>query len=281
MSIHWLTIFLLLADFILINSDGLSINNTDVKNKQWINAKDVYRLNGGSDLLSFDDFEASIEPEKIPILLSHQVTKNYQRKENKGMFSRRMDHLIVALSKIAKVRSFEEDPASIKQSLMTNIYNAARNGSAYLQNEKGTKAPTSLDTKLSSRLSSRLSSNGISDNLSSNGIKQENFYCRAIRDVYIPEIKKNVPSYACTSGGKTFILSSKRFFQDRRSNLHVNIDDDTLRKLNDPVITLANNRFNVIPAILILKPGHENYNIRNQQNVILRKQQTIDDKNNE
>jgi len=266
-----------LADFILINSDGLSANNTDVENKQWIDAKDVNRLNGESDLLSFDNFGASIEPEKIPILLSHQMTKSYQRKENKGMSSRRMDHLIIALSKIAKVRSFEENPASIKQSLMTNIYNAARNGSAYLQNEKGTGAPTSLDTKLLSRLSS----NGISDNPLSNEIKQENFYCRAIRDVYIPEIKKNVPSYACTSGGKTFILSSKRFFQDRRSNLHINIDDDTLRKLNDPVITLANSRFNVIPAILILKPGHENYDIRNQQSVILRKQRTIDDKNNE
>lgn len=76
-----------------------------------------------------------------------------------------------------------------------------------------------------------------------------------------------------------FILSSKRFFQDRRSSLHVNIDDGTLRKLNNPVVILAKNRFNVIPVILILKPGNENYDIYNQQSIILREQQTVDDKN--
>lgn len=69
------------------------------------------------------------------------------------------------------------------------------------------------------------------------------------------------------------------FFQDRRSSVHVNIDDGTLRKLNNPVMILAKNRFNVIPAILILKSGNENYDIHNQQSIILREQQTVDDKN--
>lgn len=186
--------------------------------------------------------------------------------------------MIAALSKIAKVRSFEEDPASIGRSLMANVYNAARKESSYLQNgvsAKDIEAPALLDTKLSSKLSS----NSISDNPSSNETGREHFHCRAIQDVYIPDIKENVPSYACTSGGKTFILSSKRFFQDRRSSLRVNIDDDTLCKLNDSVVIFTKNRFNVIPAILILKPGNGNYDIRNQQSIILREQQTVDDKN--
>lgn len=250
MLIRWLTIFPLLADLILIDSDGLPVNNT-----------------GRSSLSEFDDSGASMEAQKIPTLLDHQETTCHE--EDKGMSSGRTDYLIAVLSKIAKIRLFEEDPASVGRDLTTNSYNAARE-SVYLRNGvsvKDTEASALLDTKLFSKLSSN-----ISDNSSGDEIGQENFHCRAIRDIYIPEIKENIPSYACTAGNKTFILSSKRFFQDRRSSLHVNIDDDMLRKLNDSAITPASSRFNVIPAILILKPGHENYDIHNQQSVILREQ---------
>lgn len=270
MSTRWLTIFLLSANLILIGSDGLPVTNVDTEDK-WINtdAKDINHPNGESDSLSnFNDSGASIETQKIPTLSHHQETKSHRHKEDEKMSSERKDYLIAALSKIAKVRSFEEDPALIRRNLMANVYNAARDESAYLRNgisAKNIGALTPLDTKISSY-------NGISDNSSSNGTGQENLYCRAIRDVYIAEIKENVPSYACTSEGKTFILSSKRFLQDRRNSLRVNIDDDTLRKLNDPVTTLTNNRFNIIPAILILKPGHDDYDIHNQQSVILHEQ---------
>lgn len=252
MLIRWLTIFLPLADFILIDSDGLSVNNTE-----------------RSSLSKFDDSETSIEAQKIPTLLNHQETT--WQEENRGVSSRRTNYLIAALSKIAKIRSSEEDPASIGRDLTTTAYNARE--STYFRNGVSVKdAGALLDTELSSELSSN-----ISDNLSGDEIGRENFHCRAIRDIYIPEIKENIPSYACTTGSKTFILSSKRFFQDRRSSLHINIDDDTLRELNDPAITPASSRFNVIPAVLILQPGHENYDIRNQQS--LREQQIIDNKN--
>ncbi|XP_011707354.1 PREDICTED: uncharacterized protein LOC105462449 isoform X2 [Wasmannia auropunctata] len=231
----------------------------------------------GSDLLpEFDNSDAPKVSQKIPILLSHREAKSIRHKENDGMsFGRRgTDDLIAALSKIAKV-SFEEDPASIGRSLMGNV---ARNKPANLRNGFSAKDSGAPTPHLDTQLSSKLSSSGISDNSSNNG--GENFNCRAIRDVYVPDIKENVPAYACTSGGKTFILSSKRFFQDRRSSLRVNIDDDTLRKLNNSAIVLTNSRFNIIPAILILKPDHETYDIHNQQRFILREQQTVDDKNN-
>ena len=54
----------------------------------------------------------SMETQKIPIFFS-QKTKRHQ--EDEGMFSRRMDYLIDALSKIAKVQSFEKDSASVRR----------------------------------------------------------------------------------------------------------------------------------------------------------------------
>lgn len=117
------------------------------------------------------------------------------------------------MSKIAKIRAFEEDPCSIRN-LMANVYNAVRDKSPCLRNESFAKnigASTFIDAKISSKLSY----NGFSDNPLDNEIGQESLRCRTIRDVYMPEIKENVPSYARTSEGKTFILSSKRFLQDR------------------------------------------------------------------
>jgi len=114
MSISWLMIFLLLTDFILINSDRSSVNSIDAENKGTdADAKDINLSNTGSNsLFKFNDFEASMETQKIPIFFS-QKTKRHQ--EDEGMFSRRMDYLIDALSKIAKVQSFEKDPASVRR----------------------------------------------------------------------------------------------------------------------------------------------------------------------
>lgn len=138
------------------------------------NADGVNHPNGESDLLpKFNNFGASIETQKLRTFLSHQETTSHQYKEDKGMSSGRLDYLIATLSKIAKVRSFEEDPASIG-SLITNVYNAARKESSYLQNgvsAKDIEVLVLLDTKLSSKLSS----NGISDNPSSNGIGTRTF----------------------------------------------------------------------------------------------------------
>ncbi|XP_028046968.2 uncharacterized protein LOC114254592 [Monomorium pharaonis] len=267
MSTRWLTIFLLLANFILIDSNGLPMINVDVEDK-WIStdAGNVNCPNGGSDSLpSFNDSEASIQTQKCSTLLNQQRTKSHRHKEDEKVSSEKRNYLIATLSKIAKVRSFEEDPVSIKRTLM---YDAVRDKSAYAQNGISAKNMGTL-TPLDAKISSELLSNGIlSVNPLSNKIGRKN--CRAIRDVYVPEIKENVPSYACTSEGKTFILSSKRFLQDRRDNLRVSIDDDTLRKLNDPAVALTNGRFNIIPAILILKPGHDNYDIHTTKDHLTR-----------
>ncbi|KYN44251.1 hypothetical protein ALC56_01313 [Trachymyrmex septentrionalis] len=155
-----------------------------------------------------------METQKILIYFSHQEAKSHQ--EDEEIFSRKMDYLIDALSKIAKVQSFEKDPALVRR-LMANVYNATQNKSAYLRNRISTKNINGTPTHLDTELSSKLSSSEISDNSSSNGIGQENFHYRAMRNVYISKMKENIPSYACTSGGKMFNLSSKRFFQDRRS----------------------------------------------------------------
>jgi len=60
MSISWLMIFLLLTDFILINSDRSSVNSIDAENKGTdADAKDINLSNTGSNsLFKFNDFEA-------------------------------------------------------------------------------------------------------------------------------------------------------------------------------------------------------------------------------
>lgn len=260
MLIRWLTIFLLLAAFILISSNGLPVNNTDTKDKiQWSDTiKDVNLLNGRPDSLSKlpNDSGTLIEDQEIPTLLNHQETKNQHKEDERT--SGRMDYLIAALSKIAKVR-FEEESVPIQQDLTTNVYNAAQK-STDLRNGVSVK-DTGTSTLHGAKLSSKLSSNGISYNSSSNGMEQENFHCQHIQDIYIAEIKENVPSYLCITGSKWFILASKRFFQDLRNSLHVNVDGDILRKLKNSA-SFARNQFNVIPAVLILKSGHEDYDVR-------------------
>ncbi|KAM0727042.1 hypothetical protein ACS0PU_007203 [Formica fusca] len=268
MPIRLLMIFFVLAVFILKDSDGLPANYTENGQKTDDDSADNinYPNEGSIPLSDASDSGVSTDSQRIPTCLNHQETTGHRRNENEEMSAEKnYQNLITALSKIAKIKSSKEDPVVTGGCSTGNIYNGAEKKSTYLQNgifAKNTGRPISLDTKSSSKLVSE----DIFNNAPNDGIQQRNFHCRAIQDVYIPEIKEKIPSYACTFGDNTFILSSKRFFQDRRSSLHINIDNDTLRKLNSSIITPTNSQFHIIPAVLVLKPWHENYDIRNPQN---------------
>ncbi|KAL6434277.1 hypothetical protein ACFW04_006007 [Cataglyphis niger] len=260
MPIRWLMIFFVLTIFILIDSDGLPANYTENQQRaEGDSADNVNYPNEGSTSLSDgSDSGVSTDSQRISTCSNHQETTGHRRNENKEMSAEKnYQDLITALSKIAKIKSSKEDPARCS---MENVYNAQKK-STYLQSRifaKNTGGPISRDTKLVSE--------DIFNNAPNDVTERGNFHCRAIQDIYIPEIKEKVPSYACTFGDNTFILSSKRFFQDRRSSLHVNIDNDTLRKLNSSTTFSTNSQFHIIPAVLVLKPWHENYDIRNPQN---------------
>lgn len=261
---RWLMIFFVLAVFILIDSDGLPTNYTENGQRaEGDSADDVnnYPTEGSNSLSEASDSGVSTETRKISTCLNHQQTTSHRRNENEEISAEKnYQHLITALSKIVKIRSSEEDPIVTGRCPIANVYNAAQKKSMYLQSRvsaKNTEGPISFDTKSSSKLVSE----GIFNNTSNGEIQRGNFHCHAIQDIYIAEIKEKIPSYACTFGGNTFILSSKRFFQDRRSSLRINIDNDTLRKLSSSTIIPTNSQFNVIPAVLVLKPWHENYDI--------------------
>ncbi|CAL1679957.1 unnamed protein product [Lasius platythorax] len=271
MPIRWLMIFFVLAVFILIDNDGLPANL--IKNGQRTegdSADDVNYPNEGSNSLSeASDSGVSTETKKIPTSLNHQGTTDHRCNENEEISTdceTNYQRLITALSRIAKLRSSEKDPVVTGLLSMANVYNAVNKSMLCQINPRICKEEflqkLSFDVKISSNLSE-----GIFNNASNDGIQQGNFHCHAIQDIYIPEIKEKIPSYTCTLGDMTFILSSKRFFQDRRSSLHINIDNDTLRKLNSSTVTPTNSQFNIIPAVLVLKPWHENYDIRNPQNI--------------
>jgi len=106
---------------------------------------------------------------------------------------------------------------------------------------------------------SNLSHDVIFHKVSNNRLKKERFQCQAIQDVHIPGLQEDIPSYKCEYGSKTFILSSKRFFDDRRNSFYVHVDNNILRKLYESTGPKSN-RYNVIEAAL--KPKQEDYNIR-------------------
>lgn len=253
-----------------MDSNGLPANCT--KNGQMAEGDSADNINYSNErpnlLSEASNSKVSTETRKIPTCLNQERIEHRSNKNEEISKSKKNDqYLINALSKIAKVRSYQEDPVVTRQHSMANVYNDAKNISTYLQSRVSVKnigGPTSFDTKSSSKL---ISENTFNNTLNGE-LQRGNFHCHAIRDIYIPEVKEKIPSYACTfeDGHNTFILSSKRFFQDRRNNLHINIDNDMLRKLNHSTITPTSSQFNIIPAVLVLKPWHENYYIRNPQN---------------
>jgi len=165
--------------------------------------------------------------------------------------------LIAALSKIAKVHLSEDPSAIVEVDPMLNNQFTARGKSPYQENDASEDAAKSI--LFTTKSISNLSHDVIFHKVSNNRLKQERFQCQAIRDIHIPSLQEDIPSYKCEYGSKTFILSSKRFFDDRRNTFYVHVDNNILRKLYEPTET-KNNRYNVIQAAL--KPKREDYNIR-------------------
>ena len=91
--------------------------------------------------------------------------------------------------------------------------------------------------------------------------------CRAVRDVYIPEVKQHLPAFACQFGNNTFILSSARFLQDRRSRLEINVNEDTFKSIKSTSKVSRSNQLNVIPALLVLNTANNDYRIEMQGNI--------------
>lgn len=97
--------------------------------------------------------------------------------------------------------------------------------------------------------------------------KSSSVQCRAIRDVYIPEVKQHLPAFACQFGNNRFILSSARFLQDRRSQLDINVNEDTFKNIKSTPKVSRSNEFNVVPALLVLNTDNNGYRIEMQGNV--------------
>ncbi|XP_078038939.1 uncharacterized protein LOC144471086 [Augochlora pura] len=92
--------------------------------------------------------------------------------------------------------------------------------------------------------------------------KSPNVHCKAIRDVYIPEAKQNLPAFACKYREKTFILSSTRFLQDRRVYLELNIDEDIFENANRVRKISRSNELTMIPALLVLNVPNNDYRVK-------------------
>lgn len=259
-------IFFVLTTLILIDSNGLPANS--IKNRQEAENDSADNINYSNERLNsfvkseVNNSKESTETRKIPTCLNQETTGQCKNEEISTSTEKNYQYLINALSKIANVRYAQEDSVVTRQHSMftmtRKIYLCICRVSTSI------RGPTSSQPKLSSKPNSEDTFN---DTLNDE-LRRRNFHCHAIQDIYIPEMKEKIPSYVCTFGEnlETFILSSKRFFQDHRNNLRINIDNDILRKLSNSAITPTNSQFKIIPAALVLKHQHENYYIRNPQN---------------
>ncbi|XP_043591859.1 uncharacterized protein LOC122571782 isoform X2 [Bombus pyrosoma] len=104
-------------------------------------------------------------------------------------------------------------------------------------------------------------------NSSEKQMKSSNVHCRAVHDVYIPEVKQNLPAFACVFGNNTFILSSERFLQDRRTYLDIKIEENTFKNIKFAPKMSKTNGFDVVPALLILNRINNNYRIEMHKNI--------------
>lgn len=168
-------------------------------------------------------------------------------------------HLIAALSKIANVHLAKDDCATTKVDPVLGNRIAEQRESPYQEDSASIKN-AERSSPPAAKSSLKLTYDIIFANVSNNESKMEKFHCQLIQDVYIPDVQENVPSYKCKFGNRIFLLASKRFQQDRRTNLYVKVNSGNMfRKLYNPGRSLETSRFNIVPAALVLKRGHENY----------------------
>ncbi|XP_076172527.1 uncharacterized protein LOC143149221 [Ptiloglossa arizonensis] len=152
--------------------------------------------------------------------------------------------LILSLSKIANVQVAAPDRTSPDRSPMAKMFRGASRNTPNWQVDRTIKEN---DRNL--------------QDFTKEPTKSPNVHCRAIRDVYIPEVKQNLPAYDCKFGNNTFVLSSARFLQDRRQYLDVNVNENTFKTMRFTPKFSRSNEVNVIPALLVLNVVNNDYRI--------------------
>ncbi|CAD1479838.1 unnamed protein product, partial [Heterotrigona itama] len=171
--------------------------------------------------------------------------------------------LIFSLSKIAKVQVATLSQPSTYHNLKSNIFDST---SKDARNSKVNEARREDDEQLRSEFTNR-NEDKYFENFSERQTKLSNIHCRAVRDVYILEVKQSLPAFACIFGNNTFILSSERFLQDRRSYLNIRIDENTFKSIKATPKISRINGINVIPALLVLNLANNNYRIEMHENI--------------
>ena len=171
--------------------------------------------------------------------------------------------LIFSLSKIAKVQVATLSQPSTYHNLKSNIFDST---SKDVRHSKINGRRKEDNEQLRSEFINR-NEDKYFQNFSERHTKLSNIHCRAVRDVYIPEVKQSLPAFACIFGNNTFILSSERFLQDRRSHLNIRIDENTFKNIKTTPKISRINGVNVIPALLVLNLANNNYRIEMHENI--------------
>lgn len=89
--------------------------------------------------------------------------------------------------------------------------------------------------------------------------KPKRFHCSPSHEIYVPKLKKKMPSYICRLGEKAFVLTSEKFLPDQRPPMLVDLDLSTYERLapkakdstRDPSV-------DIISAILIKRQNEKN-----------------------
>lgn len=163
--------------------------------------------------------------------------------------------LIFSLSKIAKVQVASSNKASTHHISRSNNFDVEPKDTRNLKINKETKLQKEFDFGNEERYREDL------QDFSKEQGKSSIVHCRAIRDVYIPEVKRNLPAVACKFGNNTFILSSERFLEDRRLYLDIRIDEDIFENIKYASKMSRTNESNMISALLVLNTANNNYRI--------------------
>ena len=173
-------------------------------------------------------------------------------------FDRKELCLIYSLSKIAKVQVATPNGSSSARSLKARVFDDT---SKNVKNSEIDRGKENEEMRL------RFSEPTEYENFQTQKqMKLPNVHCQAVRDVFIPEVKENLPAFACRFGNHTFILSSGRFFQDRRSYLDINVKESDFKNIKVPPKISRSNEFNVVPALLILNAANNEYRIEIHEN---------------
>ncbi|XP_076303598.1 uncharacterized protein LOC143221873 isoform X1 [Lasioglossum baleicum] len=169
--------------------------------------------------------------------------------------------LIFSLSKIANVHVTDQTDQSLKSSVLPSAWND----------------DVGVDEKLEGNEDHYGRGNFAGS--SKKDLKSPNVHCRAIRDVYIPDAKQKLPAFACKFHNKTFVLSSTRFFQDRRPYLDINLNDDVFKNVKQVRKISRSNDLSVIPALLVLNVPNNDYRIERRDSVSDERKVNPDERN--